>query len=40
MSLYPFICKYFKFPIGYPITHVGDTCADRKLSKDGRTDEM
>jgi len=28
MSLYPFICKYIKFPIGHPIIHVGDTCAD------------
>jgi len=28
MSLYPYICKYFKFPIGHPITHVGDTFAD------------
>ena len=28
MSLYPHICKYFKFPIGHPIIHVGETCAD------------
>ena len=28
MSLYPYICKYFKFPIGYPIIHIGDTCTD------------
>jgi len=28
MSLYPYICNYFKFPIGVPIIHVGDTCAD------------
>jgi len=28
MSLYPYICKYFKFPIGHPIIHIGDTCAD------------
>jgi len=28
MSLYPYNCKYFKFPIGHPIIHVGDTCAD------------
>ena len=26
--VYPYICKYFKFPIGHPIIHVGDTCAD------------
>jgi hypothetical protein len=28
MSLYPYICKYFKFPIGHPIIHKGDACAD------------
>jgi G:T-mismatch repair DNA endonuclease (very short patch repair protein) len=28
MSLYPYICKYFKFPIGHPTIHVGDACAD------------
>ena len=27
-SLYPYICKYSKFPIGHPIIHVGDTCVD------------
>ena len=26
MSLYPYICKYFKFPIGYSIIHVGAIC--------------
>ena len=26
MSLYPYICKYFKFPVGHPIIHVGDIC--------------
>jgi len=25
MSLYPYICKYYKFPIGLPVIHVGDT---------------
>ena len=25
MSLYPYICKYSKFPIGHPMIHVGDT---------------
>jgi len=37
MSLYQYICKYFKFPIGHPITHVGDACADKEacLKKDG-----
>ena len=28
MSIYPYICKYFKFPIGHLIIHVGDACAD------------
>jgi len=28
MSHYPFICKYFKFPVGHPIIHVGDACKD------------
>jgi len=28
MILYAYICKYFKFPIGHPIIHVGDACAD------------
>jgi len=23
VSLYPYICKYFKFPVGHPIIHVG-----------------
>jgi len=40
MSLYPYICKYFKFPIGHPIIHVGDACADKEASKDERLDEM
>jgi len=26
MSVYPYICKYFKFPIGHPIIHVGAAC--------------
>jgi hypothetical protein len=26
--LYPYICKYFKFPIGLPVIHVGDECLD------------
>jgi len=30
MSLYPYICKYFKFPICHTIIHVGDACADIK----------
>ena len=28
MSLYPYICKYFKFPVGHPVIHVGDACRD------------
>jgi hypothetical protein len=30
MSLFPYICKYFKFPIGNPNIHVGDACADKE----------
>jgi hypothetical protein len=26
ISLYPYICKYFKFPVGHRTVHVGDTC--------------
>jgi hypothetical protein len=29
MSLYPYICKYFKFPVGHPTIHVGDACVDK-----------
>jgi len=28
MSLYPYICKYIKFPIGHLVIHVGDACRD------------
>ena len=28
MSLYPYICKYFKFPISHPTIHVGNACRD------------
>ena len=28
MSLYLYICKYLKFPVGHPILHVGDVCKD------------
>ena len=37
MSLYPYICKYFKFPIGYSVIHVGVVCADKEscLKMDG-----
>jgi hypothetical protein len=30
MSMYPHICKYFKFPLGHPIIHVGDVCKDKE----------
>jgi hypothetical protein len=37
MSLYPYIYKYFNFPIGHPVIHAGDYCADTDaiLQKDG-----
>ena len=37
MSLYPYKFKYFKFPIGHPMIHVGDACQDMQtmLLKDG-----
>jgi len=28
MTLYPYICKNFKFPIGHLVIHVGDACRD------------
>jgi hypothetical protein len=30
MSLYPYICKYFKFPIWHPTIHTGNACADKE----------
>ena len=37
MSLYPFVCNYFKFPIGLSVIHVVDACQDLQamLRKDG-----
>ena len=37
MSLYPFVCKYFKFPKGHPVIHVRDACRDMDtmLQKEG-----
>ena len=37
MSLYSFNCKYFKFPIGDPIFHVGNACINKEacLQVDG-----
>ena len=26
MSLYQFVCKYFKLSIGHPMIHMGDAC--------------
>jgi len=36
-SLYPYISKYFKFPVGHPEIHVGDSCQYKQtmLSKLG-----
>ena len=37
ISLYPYVCKYFKFPIGHPVIHAGDACLDKDtmLKKEG-----
>ena len=37
MSLYPYTCKYFKFPVGHPVITVGDACKDKEacLRMDG-----
>jgi len=37
MSLYPYVCKYSKIPLGHPTIHVGDACNDKQamLSKEG-----
>ena len=37
MSLYPYICKYGKFPVGHPVIHAGDACrnTDAMLQKEG-----
>jgi hypothetical protein len=37
MSLYPYFCKYFKFPVGHPVILAGDVCSDTNviLQKDG-----
>jgi len=37
MSLYPYISKYFKFPVGHPVIHMGNACKDKEacLHKDG-----
>ena len=28
-SFYPYVCKYFKFPVGHPVIHVGDMSRQR-----------
>jgi hypothetical protein len=33
MSLYPYICKYGKFPIGHPAIYAGDECRDVEAKK-------
>jgi len=37
MSLYPYVCKYSKFPLGHPKIHADDACRDKQamLSKEG-----
>jgi len=37
MRLYPYVCKYFKFPLGHPVIHVDDACQDTEamLWKEG-----
>jgi G:T-mismatch repair DNA endonuclease (very short patch repair protein) len=37
MSLYPYICKYGKLPVGHPVIHAGDACRDTEamLQKEG-----
>ena len=29
-SLNPYICKYFKFPVGQPVIHVRHACKDNE----------
>jgi len=35
--LYPYVCKYFNFPVGHPVIHVGEACQEREdmLRKEG-----
>jgi hypothetical protein len=37
MSMYPYVCKYSKFPVGHRTFHVGDAYRDKQamLSKEG-----
>ena len=41
MSLYPYICEYFKFPICHPVIHVGEACKNKgSLFAYGRSDKI
>ena len=40
MVLYSYVCKYFKFPVGHPVIHVGDACQDRKPMLERGIDKM
>jgi len=35
ISLYPYICKYDKFSVGYPKVHVGSDCPPECLVSEG-----
>jgi hypothetical protein len=37
VSLYPYVCKYGKFPIGQTVIHAGNACQDidAMLKKEG-----
>ena len=35
MSLYPFVCKYLKLPLGHPKIHDGDAYRDKHLEQGG-----
>jgi len=32
MSLYPYICNYFHFPVSHPVFHLGDARKDKEAS--------
>ena len=36
-SMYPYICKYFMFPVCHPVIHMGDACKEKEacLLKEG-----
>jgi len=31
ISLYPYTCRYFKFPVGHPNIRVRDACKDKEV---------